>query len=95
MGQGFYRIIARYGFMETPDVPAVMAQARSLGVPIDPPADTTYFLGRESLLTTGKARMAGFRKSLFALMSRNARPATAYFGLPPGRVVELGVQVEL
>ena len=95
MGQGFFRVIARYGFMETPDVPAVMAQARSLGVPIDPPADTTYFLGRESLLTTGKARMAGFRKSLFALMSRNARPATAYFGLPPGRVVELGVQVEL
>lgn len=95
MGQGFYRIVARYGFMETPDVPAVMAQARSLGVPIAPPADTTYFLGRESLLTTGKARMAGFRKSLFALMSRNARPATAYFGLPPGRVVELGVQVEL
>ncbi|OLN26768.1 Kup system potassium uptake protein [Desulfovibrio sp. DV] len=95
LGLGFVRIVARYGFMETPNVPAVMAQARSLGVPIDPPADTTFFLGRESLLTTGKARMAGYRKTLFALMSRNARPATAYFGLPPGRVVELGVQVEL
>ncbi|MHC1789818.1 potassium transporter Kup [Solidesulfovibrio sp.] len=95
LGLGFFRIMARYGFMETPDVPAVIAQARSLGIPIDPPSDTTFFLGRESLLTTGKAKMAGFRKSLFALMSRNARPATAYFGLPPGRVVELGVQVEL
>jgi KUP system potassium uptake protein len=95
LGLGFFRIVARYGFMETPDVPAVMAQARSLGVPIDPPSDTTFFLGRESLLTTGKAKMAGYRKTLFALMSRNARPATAYFGLPPGRVVELGVQVEL
>jgi KUP system potassium uptake protein len=95
LGRGFFRIIARYGFMETPNVPEVMKRARATGIPIDPPADTTYFLGRESLLTTGKAKMAGFRKSLFALMSRNARPATAYFGLPPGRVVELGVQVEL
>lgn len=95
LGTGFFRIIARYGFMETPDVPDIMARARATGIPIDPPADTTYFLGRESLLTTGKTKMAGFRKSLFALMSRNARPATAYFGLPPGRVVELGVQVEL
>lgn len=95
LGRGFFRIIARYGFMETPNVPEVMKRARATGIPIDPPADTTYFLGRESLLTTGKARMAAFRKSLFALMSRNARPATAYFGLPPGRVVELGVQVEL
>jgi KUP system potassium uptake protein len=95
LGMGFFRIIARYGFMETPSVPEVMERARGEGLPIEPPADTTYFLGRESLLTTGKAKMAGFRKTLFALMSRNARPATAYFGLPPGRVVELGVQVEL
>ncbi len=95
LGSGFFRIVARYGFMETPDVPDIMARARETGIPIDPPADTTFFLGRESLLTTGKSRLAGFRKSLFALMSRNARPATAYFGLPPGRVVELGVQVEL
>ena len=95
MGLGFFRLIAHYGFMETPNVPAVMDRARAEGVPIDPPADTTFFLGRESLLTTGRSKMASFRKSLFAMMSRNARPATAYFGLPPGRVVELGVQVEL
>ncbi|WP_300158804.1 KUP/HAK/KT family potassium transporter [Solidesulfovibrio sp.] len=95
LGSGFYRVVARYGFMESPDVPDIMARARDTGIPIDPPADTTFFLGRESLLTTGRTKMAGFRKSLFALMSRNARPATAYFGLPPGRVVELGVQVEL
>jgi KUP system potassium uptake protein len=95
MGMGFFRLIAHYGFMETPNVPEIMQRARAEGVPIDPPADTTYFLGRESLLTTGRAKMAAFRKSLFAMMSRNARPATAYFGLPPGRVVELGVQVEL
>jgi len=95
LGQGFFRIIAHYGFMETPNVPVVMERARAAGIAIDVPADTTFFLGRESLLSTGKAKMAGFRKSLFLLMSRNARPATSYFGLPPGRVVELGVQVEL
>lgn len=95
MGMGFFRLIAHYGFMQTPNVPAIMNRARAEGVPLAPPSDTTFFLGRESLLTTGKARMASFRKSLFAMMSRNARPATAYFGLPPGRVVELGVQVEL
>lgn len=95
MGLGFYRLIAHYGFMETPNVPALMNRARGEGVPIDAPSDTTFFLGRESLLTTGRTKMASFRKSLFAMMSRNARPATAYFGLPPGRVVELGVQVEL
>jgi KUP system potassium uptake protein len=95
MGLGFFRLIAHYGFMETPNVPEIMQRARTEGVSIDPPADTTFFLGRESLLTSGKAKMASFRKSLFAMMSRNARPATAYFGLPPGRVVELGVQVEL
>ena len=95
MGMGFFRLIAHYGFMETPNVPQIMQRARAEGVPIDPPSDTTFFLGRESLLTSGKAKMAAFRKSLFAMMSRNARPATAYFSLPPGRVVELGVQVEL
>jgi KUP system potassium uptake protein len=95
MGMGFFRLIAHYGFMETPNVPQIMQRARAEGVPIDPPSDTTFFLGRESLLTSGKAKMAAFRKSLFAMMSRNARPATADFSLPPGRVVELGVQVEL
>jgi len=95
MGMGFFRLIAHYGFMETPNVPQIMQRARAEGVPIDPPSDTTFFLGRESLLTSGRAKMAAFRKSLFAMMSRNARPATAYFSLPPGRVVELGVQVEL
>ncbi len=95
LGSGFYRVVGRFGFMETPNVPEIMRQARQTGLPIDPPADTSFFLGRESLLTSGKTPLSRFRKALFALMSRNARPATAYFGLPPRRVVELGVQVEL
>lgn len=95
LGQGFQRVVARYGFMETPNVPELMAQARAMGLAADSPGETTYFLGRETLLTTGRSGLASWRKRLFAVMSQNARPATTYFGIPPGRVVELGVQVEL
>ena len=55
----------------------------------------SFYLGRESLLTSGPAKMLHWRKSLFAYMSRNAWNATTFFGIPPGRVVELGTQVEL
>ena len=93
-GQGFFRLVTRYGFLETPDVPAALAQAASLGLETDS-ARTSYFLGRETLLTGGRSGMAGWRKKLFALMSQNARSPTAYFNLPPGRVIELGMQVEI
>ena len=94
LGHGFFRVRARVGFMQDANVPALLEQARAFGLEIDP-AQVSYFLGRESLLTTGPAKLARWRKSLFALMSRNARPATQFFGLPPNRVVELGAQVEL
>jgi KUP system potassium uptake protein len=55
----------------------------------------SYCPGRETLLTTGKSRMRHWRKTLFASISRNTPTPNTYFGLPPGRVVELGVQVEL
>jgi KUP system potassium uptake protein len=57
--------------------------------------ETTYFLGRETLLPTGTAPMARWRKRLFIVMARNAQTASAFFGLPPNRVVEMGAQVEL
>jgi KUP system potassium uptake protein len=94
MGHGFYRLIARYGFAETPNVPDIMRRAEVRGLTIIPEM-TTYYLGRETLLTTGKSRMRHWRKTLFALMSRNTPTPTTYFGLPPGRAVELGVQIEL
>ncbi|MFZ5425901.1 MAG: potassium transporter Kup [Thermodesulfobacteriota bacterium] len=94
LGEGFYRVVAVCGFMQTPDVPRILQFARGAGLEADP-ADTTFFLGRESLFTTGKAPMAPWRKRLFEFMSRNSRPASAYFNIPPGRVMELGVQVEL
>lgn len=94
IGHGFYRVTATYGFMETPDVPAVIALCRTQGLRANA-LDISYFLGRERVLATGGARMAPWRKKLFGVMSRNARSATEYFGLPSNRVVELGAQVEL
>jgi KUP system potassium uptake protein len=94
LGAGFYRVTLRYGFTQTPDVPAALTLARARGLPIDKD-DITYFLGRETLLSTKAPGMAIWRERLFALMSRNAMRATAFFNIPPERVVELGMQVEL
>jgi KUP system potassium uptake protein len=93
LGEGFYRIIASYGFMQTPKVREIMSYCESLGIRVRP-SETSYYLGREQLIPTGAAPMARWRKKLFVLMSRNARAATEFFGLPPNRVVELGAQIE-
>ncbi|MEW6433413.1 MAG: potassium transporter Kup [Myxococcota bacterium] len=92
--QGFYRVIWQTGFMETPNVPAILKKAREKELVCEP-STTSYYLGRETLLTSGRSTMLKWRKALFAFVSRNALPATSYFGLPPGRVVELGMQVDL
>lgn len=93
LSEGFFRVTARYGFMQTPNIPHVLAACKQMGLDVDL-NDTSYYLGRETLLTSGDSRMMKWRKSLFAFISRNARPATAYFSLPPGRVVELGMQID-
>jgi KUP system potassium uptake protein len=59
------------------------------------PAKTSFYLGRETLLTTGSSRMPRWRKTLFAFMSRNAANPTTFFRIPPNRVVELGAQIRL
>jgi len=87
-------IHARFGFMEDPNVPRVLALAAAAGVPFDR-ADITYFLGRETILSARRGGMATWREHLFIVMARNAVRATAFFGLPTERVVELGVQVEV
>jgi KUP system potassium uptake protein len=94
LGQGFFRSVAHYGFMEMPDVPALLDQMRAQGLPIDP-AEVTYFVGREQLIPTGGSGMGKWRERLFAYLARNAQSATAFFRIPPNRVVELGAQVEL
>jgi KUP system potassium uptake protein len=93
-GQGIFQVVARFGFMQTPNVPILMVACKKHGIRHELNT-TSYYLGRETLLTTGKSKMSRWRKALFAFISRNARPATAYFGLPPNRVVELGMQVDL
>jgi KUP system potassium uptake protein len=94
IGDGVFDVVVRYGFMEDPDIPAALAIAGERGLTIDE-ADVTYFLGRETLIVTRTPGMAMWRERLFVVMARNAVRATAFFRLPPERVVELGVQVEL
>ncbi|MFZ5443020.1 MAG: potassium transporter Kup [Myxococcota bacterium] len=94
LGSGFFRVLWKTGFMETPNVPKILMRAREHGLVCEP-STTSYFLGRETLLTNGRSPMMTWRKLLFSFVSRNALSATSYFGLPPGRVVELGMQVDL
>jgi KUP system potassium uptake protein len=96
---GFVRAVARYGFMQSPDVKEVLAVLRTKGIKTKP-LDTSYYLGREELIPANKPWKKGgltmniWRKRLFAIMAKNARSAAAFFNLPPNRVVELGTQIE-
>ena len=94
LGQGFHRLVALYGFMQTPSVPEILEVAQDRGLEVDLNT-TSFYLGRETLLTSGETKMASWRKSLFAFLSRNAWNVSTYFGIPPGRVIELGAQVEV
>ncbi len=94
LGKGFYSVIARYGFMDDPDIEDVLAACvvKKLDIPI---AGTTFFLGRETLVASDRPGMARWREQLFAFMSRNALRATAFFKIPADQVFEVGAQVEL
>ena len=94
LGNGFYRVIARVGFMQQPNVPRILARCEKFEL-VANPSDTTYYLGRQSLLTTGKTKIAKWRKMLFGFLAHNSRSPTSFFNLPPNRVVELGLQIEL
>ncbi|MBM4438955.1 MAG: potassium transporter Kup [Candidatus Rokubacteria bacterium] len=92
LSHGFVRVIARYGFMETPDVAAAVRRCcRELNVDA---TDVSYYLGRPTLLPTGKSPMMKARKLLFTFLARNSRPATQFFNIPTSQVVELGMQIE-
>jgi KUP system potassium uptake protein len=95
LGAGIHRILLRYGFMDTIDVPEALADVRIEGSPFRA-LETTYFLGRESIVAArGRGSLPGWEAVLFRLMARNATNAADYFGLPANRVVELGAQVEV
>jgi KUP system potassium uptake protein len=92
LGAGFYRLNFRYGYMEDPDVPKTLALMKEAGLVLDP-MDTTYFASREALIAKHDQGMALWRDKLFLFMSRNATPATEFFGIPGERLVELGTKV--
>ena len=88
-----YCLHIRFGFMETPDVPAVLRLIAVGGQPVDP-LQTSFFLGKETLVASRSIRMANWRKWVFSYLSINATSASAFFRLPPNRVVEFGSQIE-
>ena len=92
---GFWRVRARYGFFEEPNVSNVLERCAAFDLEFKP-METTFFLSRETVIAAGRTNgMVGWRTRLFAVLSRNATSATAYFRLPANRVVELGMQVEI
>jgi KUP system potassium uptake protein len=94
LGNGFYSMVVRYGFMNTPDIPkALTVAAKDHAIEVDM-MDTSFFVSREVLIPTKCQRIAIWRQRLFGLMARNAQSATAYFQIPSNRVLELGAQVK-
>ena len=91
---GIYRIDAHYGFMESPNIDDILTMARALRAPFKTKS-ASFFLGRERLLPQGTKGMALWRKKLFVVMARNSMDASAFYGIPPNRVVELGSQLKL
>ena len=89
--QGFTQLAGHYGYMESPDVPTLLALAKERGVD---PTGASFFLGRESIVAC-RGRWRGWRERLYSIMHHNARPAAEFFGLPPNQVLEVGAQIEI
>jgi KUP system potassium uptake protein len=93
-GHGVWRAIGRYGYMESPDVAALVERLRAAGVKIEP-MSTTYYFNREMVLTGGNSPLWEWQKSSYAFLSRNARPAKDYFRIPPNQIIEIGLPIQL
>ncbi len=94
VGDGFYRTVLNYGFMEETDLPAALKGVDTCGAPFEM-MQTSFFLSRQTLLAAERPGMAVWREKLFAWMMRNAATPMEFFRLPTNRVVELGSQVEI
>jgi KUP system potassium uptake protein len=98
LGGGLFQVIGRYGFMEVPDVPTLLSAipgSTLRGARIEPAAGASYFVGRETVLPDGPAKMGGRRKRVFIRMARNQQSPSSFFVLPPSRVLEVGEYVQL
>ncbi|MCI0429114.1 MAG: potassium transporter Kup [Rhodospirillales bacterium] len=94
LGKGFFRVSARFGYMDDPEVPQVLELCRKHGLAIDM-MQTSFFIGRETLVPTEHTGLPRWQEQLFIALSATALSATAFFSIPPGQVVELGAQVEI
>jgi KUP system potassium uptake protein len=94
LSHNFIRVIANYGFMETPDISHVVRHLRDQGIECRV-EEITFFLGRETIVVRDPRGLAGLRKQLFAFLSQNMLPATAHFNVPPNRVVEIGLRIQI
>jgi KUP system potassium uptake protein len=94
IGEGIWRAVARYGYMESPDVANLIEQIRDRGVPLKP-SEATYYFNREMIITGGEAKMWEWQKHYYGFLSRNARQARDYYQLPPMQIIEVGLPIQL
>jgi KUP system potassium uptake protein len=94
LGPTIHRVMLRYGFQESPNIPKELEALRARGIPFEP-MQASYFLGRETVVAAAVPKMSRWRQWLFTLLSRNAISATEFFRIPSDRVVELGVRVAI
>ncbi len=94
LGKGFYSVVARYGFMEQPDVPAALRSCRPHGIAYDE-METSFFLGRETLVPSQRSRLGKWRRDFFISLSHSASATKAFFRIPPNRAIELGNQIQV
>jgi len=94
LGSGFHRLIAHFGFMEDPDIPALLEKVSERGLDLRPPR-TTFVLSRNLVAPAPRSSLARWRRQLFIVLARNAVTAEEFFRLPSNRVVELGMKVEV
>jgi len=94
IAEGFYRVTAYHGYMQAPSIPRFLANCSDQGLELDE-NKCTFFLGRESILGNPHSTLSRWQQSLFAVMSRVAQQPASYFQIPPGRIIELGLQVQL
>lgn len=94
LGEGIWRAVGRYGYMESPSVHTLMGRIKAQGVPVNPQS-TTYYFNREMIISGGNAKMFEWQKALYAFLSRNARPVKDYYQILPTQIIEIGLPVQL
>jgi len=94
LGHEFYRVVIRFGFSEDPNIPLALQRCEAKGLGFEM-MDTTFFISRETVISTDRRGMPMWRDKLFAFLNRNGVPATAFFHIPGNRMIELGTRVEI